>query len=348
MVAVNNTVVNCGGGGVNLGGQNGGGYGANNIAVNANLGGLYSNSTNTWVNNLVFGGRARAGVTGDTGTIIADPLFVSSTDRHLRAGSPAIDSGTSTQAPTTDIEGAARPQGTAVDRGAYEAGGTLPPADNPPSAVTNFRQTGATNNTMTMSWTAATDDNGVASYNDYNDGALVGTLPGSATTGVWGDGTGEHCGETHQIGIEAVDTAGKIGPRVTVTASTSPCADTTAPQTTITDQPADGTSTNASFSFTSSEPGTFECSLDSAPYAACTSPKTYSSLPVGGHVFSVRATDTAGNTDATPATASWTVSSPVVCDQACVDAYEARIAARDATIADLRAKLVEIHDLSAP
>jgi Big-like domain-containing protein len=88
-----------------------------------------------------------------------------------------------------------------------------------------------------------------------------------------------------------------------------PPADTTAPQTTITSAPTDGTSTSASVAFTSSEAGsTFECKLDSGAYSSCTSAKSYTNLAVASHTVSVRATDAAGNTDATPATASWTVS----------------------------------------
>lgn len=41
-------------------------------------------------------------------------------DYHLVIGSPAIDAGTSSSAPSTDIEGASRPQGAGYDIGAYE------------------------------------------------------------------------------------------------------------------------------------------------------------------------------------------------------------------------------------
>ena len=93
-------------------------------------------------------------------------------------------------------------------------------------------------------------------------------------------------------------------------ATTPPPADTTAPDTTITSAPADpSTSTSASFAFTSSESGsTFACQLDTGAYAACTSPKAYSGLTTGSHSVSVRATDAAGNTDASPATWTWSIS----------------------------------------
>jgi hypothetical protein len=90
-----------------------------------------------------------------------------------------------------------------------------------------------------------------------------------------------------------------------------PPADTTPPDTTITAKPTDGTATGASFSFTATESGsTFACKLDSGTYASCTSPRSYTGLTTGAHTFSVRATDAAGNTDASPATATWTISSP--------------------------------------
>lgn len=50
-----------------------------------------------------------------------------------------------------------------------------------------------------------------------------------------------------------------------------------------------------------------ECSLDDAEYAACSSPHTEDDLGEGEHVFSVRATDDADSTDASPASHTWTV-----------------------------------------
>ena len=91
--------------------------------------------------------------------------------------------------------------------------------------------------------------------------------------------------------------------------TTPPPDDTTPPDTTITAGPAGTvTSTSASLEFSSTETGsTFECRLDGGAFAPCTSPTTYSGLPIGQHTFDVRATDAAGNTDATPATLTWTI-----------------------------------------
>ena len=89
--------------------------------------------------------------------------------------------------------------------------------------------------------------------------------------------------------------------------------DTTAPETTIASGPsASTTAREASFAFSANEAGsTFECALDGAAFSACSSPQSYSGLALGAHTFQVRATDAAGNTDATPAQASWTITEPV-------------------------------------
>ena len=81
------------------------------------------------------------------------------------------------------------------------------------------------------------------------------------------------------------------------------------PETTIDSGPSGSVSnTSASFSFSSSRAGsTFDCTLDAASFTGCTSPTSYNSLADGSHTFQVRATDTAGNADPTPATRTWTV-----------------------------------------
>jgi hypothetical protein len=86
----------------------------------------------------------------------------------------------------------------------------------------------------------------------------------------------------------------------------------TPPDTTISAGPTSPTtSTSASLTFTASKTGSrFSCALDAGTYAACTSPQAYSGLTEGAHTFTVRATDTYGNTDVSPATRSWTVSPP--------------------------------------
>jgi hypothetical protein len=71
------------------------------------------------------------------------------------------------------------------------------------------------------------------------------------------------------------------------------------------------TSTNATFRFSSSEPGsTFHCALDGAAFAPCSTPIRYTGLAQGEHEFRVRAIDRSGNMDPTPATYKWTIEAP--------------------------------------
>ena len=72
--------------------------------------------------NLYWPGPARVSGISDPHPVVGDPLFVSPGvhDFHLRPGSAAIDRGLKFPGIAVDREGVPRPQGTAVDIGAYE------------------------------------------------------------------------------------------------------------------------------------------------------------------------------------------------------------------------------------
>ena len=116
--------------------------------------------------------------------------------------------------------------------------------------------------------------------------------PSSYTTPVLDDGL-------HILVVRAVDAHGLNDP---TPAEHEFRVDATPPQTwfEIT-PPASTTNRSPSFSFSASERGTFQCSLDGAAFAACTSPKKMPTLSYGFHTFKVRAKDRAGNLDPTPA-----------------------------------------------
>ncbi|MGI4717260.1 MAG: choice-of-anchor Q domain-containing protein [Janthinobacterium lividum] len=105
-------------------------YVANNIVYDNTTYGIIEGGkmggNNKYVNNLVTKSGTNVKVKGSvSGTISSDPLFVSYSatgtgNYKLSKSSPAIDRGTSNQAPKVDFAGVARPRGAAVDIGAYE------------------------------------------------------------------------------------------------------------------------------------------------------------------------------------------------------------------------------------
>jgi len=108
---------------------------------------------------------------------------------------------------------------------------------------------------------------------------------------------------SHTFAVRA--TAVTIGPSTTYTWT----IDTIPPETAIASgPPADSSSASATFTFTSSEPGsTFVCTLDAGGISPCALPQTYSGLGDGAHTFGVQAVDAAGNADATAASYSWQI-----------------------------------------
>ena len=109
----------------------------------------------------------------------------------------------------------------------------------------------------------------------------------------------------HSFEVRAVNAFGHADP---TPAEASFAVDTRAPETTITSGPTGTVATaSAAFEFSSSEPGSFECSLDAAAWSPCTSPQSYESLADGSHGFEVRAIDSVGNVDPTPARAEFNV-----------------------------------------
>ncbi|MDQ3178645.1 MAG: Ig-like domain-containing protein, partial [Actinomycetota bacterium] len=84
--------------------------------------------------------------------------------------------------------------------------------------------------------------------------------------------------------------------------------DTVAPQTTIDANPGAATQdTTPTFAFSADETSTFEYSLNGGSWTAATSPLTLGALTENTYTFEVRATDVAGNIDASPASFVFTV-----------------------------------------
>jgi hypothetical protein len=107
----------------------------------------------------------------------------------------------------------------------------------------------------------------------------------------------------HTFVVRAADAAGNTGE-----ASHTWTIDATAPETTLGSAPRSGTTAvAATFTFSASEAASFECKLDDASFAPCTSPRSYAALSRRAHSFEVRAIDTVGNVEPAPAAHRWTI-----------------------------------------
>ena len=151
--------------------------------------------------------------------------------------------------------------------------------------------------------TLAADDVGLDHVDFVVNGTTVGTDATTPYTATWHSAAGPDGNAT--VTAQAVDTStdSTTSSPVTVT------VDNTAPDTTIDSGPQGFVgSDSAGFAFSSQEStASFQCTLDGSSFSACTSPQQYTGLTNGAHTFQVRAGDTSGNFDATPASRSWTV-----------------------------------------
>ncbi|MEU4919674.1 glycoside hydrolase family 18 chitinase [Streptomyces parvus] len=107
--------------------------------------------------------------------------------------------------------GSGSPTGCKLN-GASCDGGSVP-GDNAPSAPGKPTASDITDTSVKLSWTAATDDNGVKNYDVLRDGAKVATVTGTTYTN-----TGLTAGTDYSYAVQARDTADQTGP---VSASTA-------------------------------------------------------------------------------------------------------------------------------
>ncbi len=184
-------------------------------------------------------------------------------------------------------------------------------ADTTPAAFTFTAQSGlapgalATSNTVTISGITATTPVSVAGGTYSVNGG-----PFTATAGAVVDGNTVAVRVTTALSFNTAISAtldiGGVTGRFTATTR----ADDVPPDTAMTACPRNSTLSTASFAFTGTDNvgvAGFECSVNGAGFIGCSSPKVVSGLTPGAQAFAVRAFDSAGNRDATPALCAWTV-----------------------------------------
>ena len=125
------------------------------------------------------------------------------------------------------VDAAGNVSGTATANVATTACPPPPPPDTtPPSTPTGLATSAIGQTVATLSWTASTDDVGVAGYRLFQDGSPVGT---STTTSFAYSSLS--CEQSYTLGVAAVDSAGNVSGMATKSVTTTACPDTTPPST---------------------------------------------------------------------------------------------------------------------
>jgi hypothetical protein len=134
--------------------------------------------------NVWYGGAIGFTPSGTDRT--SNPLFANlgADDFHLQPGSPAIDSGTATDAPSSDFAGATRPRGGKLDIGAYEWGGQ--PARSAPRPIRPSRPTRGRSRALVLRPRADTYIDQGAPTANYHDAPLLLTYGDGGTNRCYG------------------------------------------------------------------------------------------------------------------------------------------------------------------
>lgn len=186
--------------------------------------------------------------------------------------------------------------------GGGKGGGTPPPPPPPPTDTTPPDTTlsgtpASPTNSTTADFTFTSTEAG-STFEARLDGAAYAAVTSPRSLTSLTDGT-------HTFEVRAKDAAGNAD---TTPASATWVVDTIPPDTTLTSVLATTVYTaQVSVTATSTDTtATFEVSVDGAAYVGAAMPYFVTINANGPHSISVRARDTAGNVDATPATAQWT------------------------------------------
>jgi hypothetical protein len=217
----------------------------------------------------------------------------------LAASSPPVDTGSGCLA--TDQRGVPRPQGAGCDAGAYEL-------VTKPLEVTITSGPSGTVTTPDVSFSFSAE--APSTFQCKLDGGTFQPCSSPFSAGPLTLGQ-------HTFSVQATDSADKMGPvtasrtfTIVAVGSGGGAKGSGVPDTLLGSHPKAKLKAKkkakVSFSFSSSIAGsTFQCKLDRASFAPCTSPKSYKVKP-GKYRFEVEAVN-AGQVDPTPANFSFRV-----------------------------------------
>jgi chitodextrinase len=174
---------------------------------------------------------------------------------------------------------------------------------SPPSAPPGLSATGSTATSISVSWSASTDDVGVTGYGLYRNGTLDGSTSASVRTYTF---TGLACGTQYTLAADAADAAGNRSTRSQVTASTTGCADTSPPSAPPSFASTGATTTSISVSWGASSDnvgvtgyGLYRDGSSAGSVGAGARSYTFAGLACGTqYTLAVDAADVAGNRSA--------------------------------------------------
>ncbi len=184
----------------------------------------------------------------------------------------------------------------------------------PPSAPTNLTASNITTSSVDLSWSAATDNVGVAGYNIYVDGSFVGN-----TTALTYTVSGLSASTTYNMSVTAYDAAGNESTAATISVTTATPPDTTPPSapTNLTASNVTASSVDLSWSAATDNVGVtgYNIYVNGSPVGNTTALNfTVSGLsPNTTYTMGVTAVDAAGNESAAATVSVTTQSSGTNC-----------------------------------
>ncbi len=175
------------------------------------------------------------------------------------------------------------------------------PDTTPPTTPGNVAATAVSSSQINLTWSASTDNVGVAGYKIFRNGSLA----GSTTTALTYSDTGLTASMTYSYTVAAFDAAGNVSTPSTAVAATTLTPDTTPPTATITAPTANATvSSTVSVSATATDNvavASVQFQLDGTNLGALLTSPPYTiswnttTATNGSHTVTAIATDTSGN-----------------------------------------------------